>query len=67
MLVLLLGLALAGATAGEPIAVLGLGLTPLLLAAGYVATVRLSHSGASLPPWRATNTPEQPVAAADKH
>ena len=65
MLVTLLGLALAGAAADEPIALFGIGATPMLLAAGYIATVRLSHSGASLPPWRATNAPEQSVTSDD--
>lgn len=58
MLILLLGIALAGAAVGEPIAFWGIGFTPVLLAAGYVATVRLSRSGASLPPWRAINAPD---------
>ena len=58
MLVLLLALALAGATAGEPIAFLGLGLTPILLVIGYLMTVRLSGSSEYFPRWRATNAPQ---------
>lgn len=65
MLVLLLGVALAGAAAGDPLALFGIGATPILVAAGYIATVRLSHSGSSLPPWRATNAPEQSVVSGD--
>ena len=61
MLLLLLGIAMAGAAAGDPIALLGVGFTPVLLSAGYVAMVRLSHSGA-LPAWQATNAPEPPGA-----
>lgn len=63
MLVLLLALALAGATAGEPIAFLGLGLTPILLFAGYLLTVRLSASSEYFPRWRATNEPDDETEA----
>lgn len=59
MLVLLLGLALAGAAAGEPLAIVGIGLTPLLLVAGFVLTIRLSTPGAAHPRWRATHQPEE--------
>jgi cation:H+ antiporter len=58
MLLLLLGVALAGAAAGEPISVAGVGLTPLLLVAGYILTVRLSRGSDYLPRWRATNEPQ---------
>lgn len=58
MLVLLLALALAGAIAGEPVAFLGLGLTPVLVFAGYLLTVRMSGSSEYFPRWRATNAPE---------
>jgi cation:H+ antiporter len=60
MLLLLLSLALAGAAAGDPIAVAGFGLTPLLLVAGYAATVAWSRPGNDrLPRWRATNAPDR--------
>ena len=65
MLLLLLGVAIAGAVAGDPLAVAGVGLTPVLLTAGYVAMVRLSHSGA-LPAWRATNVPDDTSPASDQ-
>lgn len=58
MLILLLAVALAGAAAGDPLSIAGLGLTPLLLVAGYVLTVNWSRPGQGrLPPWRATNVP----------
>jgi cation:H+ antiporter len=52
MLVLLLGVALAGAALRDPLSAVGVGLTPLLLAAGYVVTVRVSGTGKYLPRWR---------------
>lgn len=58
MLLLLLGVVLAGAAAGDPIAVAGVGLTPVLAAAGYAATVWMSRSSSALPPWKATNPPD---------
>jgi cation:H+ antiporter len=57
MLLLLLATAVAGSAIGEPIAVFGIGLTPMLLMAGYLATVRVSSSEQYLPRWRATNEP----------
>lgn len=57
MLLLLLSLAMAGAAAGEPLALFNVGLTPLLLLIGYVITVRWSFGGEYLPRWRATNEP----------
>ncbi|HVL67631.1 MAG TPA: hypothetical protein VM364_10245 [Vicinamibacterales bacterium] len=62
MLLMLLAIALAGAAAGDPIEILGVGLTPVLLGAGYVATVRWSRPG-GLPRWRPTNLPEKNAAA----
>ena len=59
MLLLLLGLALAGAAAGEPFSFAGVGFTTPLLLIGYVFTVRLSRGGDYLPRWRATNEPPQ--------
>lgn len=59
MLLLLLSVALAGAAAGEPVSFLGIGLTPVLLLAGYILTVRLSQPGDYLPRWRAINEPEE--------
>jgi hypothetical protein len=49
MPLLLLSLALAGAVAGEPISLMGLGVTPMLLALGYAVTVKLSQPGEYLP------------------
>jgi cation:H+ antiporter len=60
MLLLLLSLALAGALAGEPISLMGLGMTPMLLALGYAVTVKLSQPGEYLPRWRATHEPTLP-------
>jgi cation:H+ antiporter len=57
MLLLLLSLAIAGAAAGEPLALFNVGLTPLLLLIGYVITVRWSFGGDYLPRWRATDKP----------
>jgi len=57
MLLVLLALVLAAGAAGEPLAVWGFGLTPFLLAGGYLFTVRLSQGGEFLPRWRATHTP----------
>jgi len=58
MLLLLLALALAGAVAGEPLSIMGVGFTPALLLIGYLVTLRLSQGGDYLPRWRATNEPE---------
>ena len=58
MLLLLLSVAMAGAAAGDPVAVAGFGLTPVLLAAGYVVAVGGSREGATHPRWRAVNAPE---------
>lgn len=60
MLLLLLALALSGAASGEPLSMFGIGLTPLLLVAGYVLTVRWSQPGDYLPRWRAVNEPDEP-------
>lgn len=68
MLLLLLALALAGASAGEPLSLFGVGLTPVLLAGGYVLLVRMSRGGDYLPQWRAVNEPEEqrtPSATSD--
>lgn len=58
MLLMLLGIALAGAVASEPLSWAGMGLTPVLLVIGYVLTVWWAQPGDHLPPWRATNEPE---------
>jgi cation:H+ antiporter len=58
MLLLLLGAALAGSAASDPLAVGGVGLTPILLFGGYLLTVRASQGGDYLPRWRATNEPD---------
>jgi cation:H+ antiporter len=60
MLLLLLATAVAGSASGEPIALFGIGLTPILLMAGYLATVRVCSSDTYLPRWRATNEPPPP-------
>lgn len=52
MLLLLLATALAGAAVRDPIAIAGIGLTPLLVAAGYAVTVRATATGKYLPRWR---------------
>ena len=52
MLILLLSIALAGAASGEPLSLFGIGLTPLLLTAGYAAVLHVSGSGKYLPRWR---------------
>lgn len=59
MLLLLLGVALAGAALGDPLSIAGIGLTPVLLAAGYVITVRVTGTGKYLPRWRPVDG-EQP-------
>lgn len=63
MLLLLLALTLAGMAIGEPVSFFGIGLTPLLVVAGYVFTVRFSHKEEHAPRWRPTHAPE-PVAGA---
>ena len=57
MLLLLLSIALAGAAAGAPFALFGIGATSVLLLCGYVFTVKLSEPGKYLPRWRATHEP----------
>jgi cation:H+ antiporter len=56
-LLLLLSIALTGAVLGEPIAWLGMGLTPVLLATGYLMTLWAVRNREYLPQWRATNAP----------
>jgi cation:H+ antiporter len=56
MLLLLLSLALAGVASAEPVTVFGVGLTTILLMAGYLLTVRFSSRGDYLPRWRPTDT-----------
>lgn len=58
MLLLLLGIALAGAIAEEPLSFAGFGLTSAVLAAGYVATIALSR-GQYTPRWRAIDRPSE--------
>ena len=58
MLLLLLALATAGAALGDPIALWGVGLTPVLLAAGYVATLWITKNEERQPRWEATHLPE---------
>lgn len=52
MLILLLSIALAGAASGEPVSLLGIGLTPLLLTTGYAAVLHVAASGKYLPRWK---------------
>ncbi len=52
MLLLMLSLALAGGAIGEPIVVFGVGLTSILLAGGYLLTLRISKDETYLPRWR---------------
>lgn len=59
MLLLLLSLATAGAALGDPISVVGVGLTPLLLAAGYLATLWVTSSEKHQPRWEATHLPKK--------
>jgi cation:H+ antiporter len=63
MLLLLLGVALGGAAIEDPPIVFGLGLTPMLLAVGYVATVRYSREHHQ-PGWRAEPMPSLPAPTA---
>ncbi|MGE0592372.1 MAG: sodium:calcium antiporter [Vicinamibacterales bacterium] len=71
MLILMLAVALAGAAIGEPLAYLGVGLTPLLLGAMYVLTLRAANSREYLPRWQPVDRnrhavdeemPDEPVA-----
>jgi len=59
MLLLLLALAVAGAAAGEPLTMYGIGVTPVLLFAGYLLVIRWSQPGDYLPRWRAVNAPDE--------
>jgi cation:H+ antiporter len=65
MLLLLLATALAGAAVRDPISVAGVGLTPMLLAAGYIMTVRATATGKYLPRWRPTDDDSRAAAAPD--
>lgn len=65
MLILLLSTALAGAAVGEPLSILGVGLTTVLLAAGYALTLRVSASEKYLPRWEPTHPPAEQTIAAD--
>lgn len=65
MLILLLAIALAGAAVGEPLSVMGVGLTPLLLVAGYIVTVRVTGTGKYLPRWRPSGDIDRPVRRDD--
>jgi cation:H+ antiporter len=61
MLVLLLAVAIAGMAAGDPLSLAGVGLVPVLLVAGYLLTVYLSHREEYSPRWQVTNPPEEPA------
>lgn len=56
MLVLLLALTIAGIAAGDT-EVLGIGVVPVLLFAGYALTLRISYRQDYFPRWQATNMP----------
>ena len=64
MLILLLSIALAGAAAGEPLALFGVGVTPLLLTSGYAAVLHVTGSGKYLPRWKPEGSPAPPEASA---
>lgn len=67
MLLLLLSLALAGAAAGDPLSFFGVGLTSVVLVAGYVLTIHWSQPGQHrLPRWHAENVPEGDDAASQR-
>lgn len=57
MLVLLLAVAIAGIAAGEPLSLAGVGLFPVLLLAGYLFTLYMSHREDFHPKWQVTNAP----------
>lgn len=59
MLLLLLSLATAGAALGDPIAIMGVGLTPLLVAAGFLVTVWVTKSEQHQPRWEPTHLPKK--------
>lgn len=52
MLILLIGIAMAGAAAGEPLSLAGVGVTPIFLTLGYAAVLHVTASGKYLPRWR---------------
>ena len=52
MLILLLSIAIAGAASGDPLSLLGVGLTPLFLTTGYAAVLHVAASGKYLPRWK---------------
>ena len=60
MLMLLLSLALAGVAVGEPVTLLGVGLTPVLLLLGYLFTMWISQNPGLAPRWRITDESEPP-------
>jgi Ca2+/Na+ antiporter len=62
LLVLLLSLALGGTAAGEPLVVLGVGATTVLLAAVYVLGLHHAHRYVGHPRWR----PIEPEEAAER-
>lgn len=70
MLLLLLSIALAGVAAGDPLSAAGFGLTPLVLVAGYVLTIRWSRPESGwLPRWKATHAPnaDSPENSQQRH
>lgn len=59
MLVLLLAVAIAGIAAGDPLSLAGVGVVPVLLLAGYLFTLYMSHSKEFFPRWQVINPPEE--------
>lgn len=57
MLLLMLSLALAGGAIGEPFVILGVGVTSVLLAGGYLVTLRISMDEKYLPRWHPVDQP----------
>jgi cation:H+ antiporter len=65
MLLLLLATALAGAAVRDPLSIAGIGLTPALLAAGYIVTIRATATGKYLPRWRPLDADPSDTAISD--
>lgn len=61
MLMLLLSVALAGVAVGEPITVVGMGLTPFLLFAGYLFTLWISQNPELAPRWQVVDGAKAPA------
>ena len=66
MLMLLLAMALAGSAVGEPVSVLGVGLTSVLLFAGYLFTLWISQNPDLAPRWEALHVKEPKIKRKDE-